>query len=244
MRSLPGGRRLFLAAAGLAFGWLNSALNHGTSSFATYASKVMGADWAWLVAGMTVAFMSTELRAAFKSTLAFLASAVIGYYFADVVAGVYTSDLGDGGVHISYLGAAIDIVGYLVVATIAASGLGLVALLSRRRDFIGVVSRAVVPSYIAYSAFSVHAALRGLPVQVDPAMEQVSLVVGWLAVVGCGLAVGLGVVRLFSDHERRGGPHAPNLVRERRPAYGPGNPSQAQGQDDRVANRNSREIRG
>lgn len=195
MSSLPGGRRLLLSAAGLAFGWLNSAFNHGTSWFATYASKVIGADWAWLVAGLTVASMSTGFRAAFKSTFVFLASAVVGYYFADTIAGVYTSDLGDGVVRVSYFGAAVDAAGYLVVATVAAAGLGLIAFQSRRRDLIGVASRTLVPGYIAYSAFSVHAALRGLPLRVDPEMEQVSLVVGWLAVVACGLVVSMGVTQ-------------------------------------------------
>lgn len=192
MSTLPGGRLLSLSAVGLAFGWLSSALNHGTSMVAIYASKVVGADWGWLAAGVAVALMSRELRAAFESTLAFLASAVMAYYVADIVAGVYASDLGDGVVQVSYGGAIVDAFGYLIVATIAAGGLGFVAFLSRRVDFIGLVSRIVVPGYIAYSALSLHAALHGLSIPVDPVMEQVSLVVGW-----CAAATSL-VVALFS----------------------------------------------
>lgn len=133
MSTLPGGRLLSLSAVGLAFGWLSSALNHGTSMVAIYASKVVGADWGWLAAGVAVALMSRELRAAFESTLAFLASAVMAYYVADIVAGVYASDLGDGVVQVSYGGAIVDAFGYLIVATIAAGGLGLVAFLTTGR---------------------------------------------------------------------------------------------------------------
>lgn len=168
---------LRVAAFGLAFGVLSSALNHVGGLVAVYASKTVDTAWAWLF----VAFLASVTGkgwGAFVRSIGLLTPAVIGYYASDTLFGTYgpADDL-------RWLILAADVVVYLVLSVLVSAGLALLNIGIRSRGVIGILASVVVPGYIASDALTLYVHLVKES-WADPYLVRVSLAVGLSAAVG------------------------------------------------------------
>lgn len=155
-------------AAGVALGTVNVLANASLlGPWSGHLSKIVGNDWAWLVACFLAALTGTTWRSSFGRGLAMLFPAVVTYYVAelavdDVLFGPAFAD--------PYV--LTNTVAWLVIATFTAAGVGLLTELVRRGGPVGVLAAAVVPGYIAWTAFTMQQWL-DQPEPVDPALLDV-----------------------------------------------------------------------
>ena len=186
-------RFVVLAAAGLSFGVLVSAINHGFGPASGYVSKVVGNAGVWLVMGLAACLLGRGLRNSWWCGVVFLWPAVLGYYLTDIASGVYTSTPlvdASGPPQLDLLGAVADIVGYVVISALASAVLAVVVLTSRRGGVVGLLGTVAVPGYVAYDALMSHHRSKALPLAfLDPAGMVVSWYLGVMALAVTALLV-------------------------------------------------------
>ena len=137
-----------------------SSANNGHGLAPSYTSQVLDAPWTWVAVGLVPCFAARSWsRSAFLGAVA-LWTAVLCYDLMDLHFGVYTglaSADPSSPIVTDWLNLGSDVVGYGVVATIAAAGLGLIVTVTRRGGVLGLLAQLVVPSYAAWES---HARVR------------------------------------------------------------------------------------
>lgn len=182
--------RALLVSSGVALGAVNVAANFGLVPGSFWLAKLVGVAWGWLIAGFAACWAGRTWREAFARSMTLLLPAVIVYVIADAMMIARTVD-GTGPTP-----AAVIVEGiFWSVASVGASvGLATIRRLIRVDGPIGVLAAAALPTYIAYSAWSVRRDLARMDGD-DPAMVDVAtfllpaaVVVAFVAAAARGLA--------------------------------------------------------
>ncbi len=188
MRTTVLTRALLLVLAGMCFGWLASAANHGHLPGSPHVPKVLGNDWAWLCAAFVAAWPARGWTAAFRRVGLFLIPAVVAYYVSDLFAGTYDQALPSsaGTAGIDGTGLITDVIAYIVIGLLTSAGLALLVTAIHRGGLIGLVASLVLPAYLVYKGFGT------ARISDDDAALQV--VATWVGIAG--LAAGVAVILL------------------------------------------------
>lgn len=183
--STPVEMRLLLIFAGVLLGGVNALANYGHLTYSPYVSKVVGNDWAWLTLGYLSARFAMSTRQAFNRALLVLGPAVATYYLADwplfhhAIPDVIVPPTG------FILGALI----WAVVATATSGGLAAISGVARLGGLIGATADAVVPGFIAWTAYRSHRFQVDIPQGADLVLRDVTAVI-WPS----ALAITVGVL--------------------------------------------------
>jgi hypothetical protein len=198
--------RIYIVIAALAFGAITSAVNHGFGPASAYTSKVLGNDWAWLVAIAAATATGDRWQSSARAGARFVVPSVIAYYVTDLASGTYTSLVPPPpgsqapSTGIDLIGAVSDTIAYLIIGTAASGVLSLVLVLIRRGGLIGFIALEALPLYIAKTAFS--RADHVIPA--DPIAERTFTGVGIAALAAAGiLALVYGATRSLRSISQR-----------------------------------------
>lgn len=193
--------RLRAILAGLPGGLLGAATsfaNHGHGLAPSYMSQLLDAPWTWVAVGLVPCFAARSWSRSAVLSAVTLCAAVLCYDLMDLHFGVYTglaSADPSSPIVTDWLNFGSDVVGYGVVAAIAAAGLGLIVTVIRRGGVLGLLGQLVVPLYAAWES---HVRVRDARVVGD---STAHVIVTNQAVTAMSLAVVLllasaGAVRL------------------------------------------------
>lgn len=176
---------MLLVLAGMCFGWLTSAANHGYLPGSPYVPKVLGNDWAWLSATFVAAWPARRWTAAFQRGGLFLIPAVVAYYVSDLVAGTYDQAFPSAStVSVDGIGLITDAIAYIVIGLLTSAGLALLVTAIHRGGLFGLLASLVLPAYLVYKGFGT-----ARMSDHDVALQVVATCVGVI-----GLATGTAVI--------------------------------------------------
>ena len=195
---------MFLIAVGLVLGGVNVLSNYGFFPASTYVSKVVGNDWAWLTVGYLAARTGRSVAGAIRSALLALFPAVAIYYILDWPL-VHRAT---PGIRVEPAGAVLEVVMWTVIAALTSVGLGILASLARRGGWPGLLAGAVVPAFIARTAYRTHQIHSALEPGTDPITAEVTGVIWPLAVAVTVSALAIGTLRVLGRLRRRARPTA------------------------------------
>ena len=148
-------RAILAGVLGGVLGAATSLTNHGHGLAPSYMSQLLDAPWTWVAVGLVPWFAARSWsRSAFLSAVA-LWAAVLCYDLMDLHFGVYTglaSADPSSPIVTDWLNFGSDVVGYGVVAAVAAAGLGLIVTVIRPGGVLGLLAQLVVPTYSAWES--------------------------------------------------------------------------------------------
>lgn len=189
----PGPRsRLLLIGAGLTFGALTSAANHGVSPAAAYISKLLDNGGVWLAAGLLACLAGRTWRIAAVRSATFYLAAVASYYVGDAAAGVYTTpSRADpfGPTQVDFANLAVDLGFYLALGLVTSCLLATLVVVIHRGGVAGVIAAIAVPGYIAFSAISEGLRANESPIPTSPIRTQMTWTLGLTAAVVTGIVL-------------------------------------------------------
>lgn len=151
------GRFVVAALLGGLLGVTTSLANHGYGFAPAHTSQVLDAAGTWVAVGLVPCFAARRwLRSALLSA-ATLEAAVVGYDLTDLRAGAYARLAGmdpSAPVVTDWSGFGGDLLGYSLVAALAAAGLALIAIVVQRGHALGLAAQLVVPAYVAWGSWT------------------------------------------------------------------------------------------